>query len=190
MDTLPISGLPLDDEGDAFGEARESFDDIKRVMEIPFIPNIYKALATSPRALAGTWDVFRNVFLGTSLPRALASMVLFSIAHAKHCRYCSSVHEVTCKTLGVDEESLAALHDDIAALAPRRVHAIVVFARKCALDPQGLDDDDFAAVRDHGVSDEEIVDIIALAGLGNYLDTVADAMKISVDSVFEEALRA
>jgi alkylhydroperoxidase/carboxymuconolactone decarboxylase family protein YurZ len=40
-------------------------------------------------------------------------------------------------------------------------------------------------VRAEGVSDEEIVEIIALAALGNYLDTLADALRVDVDDVFK-----
>ncbi len=185
---LPISQLPLTQEDEADGDVAEVFDDIKRVLEIPFVLNIHKAMATSPTALAGTWDLFRNVFLQTSLPMPLASMILFSIANKKNCQYCSSVHQATCQSLGVDEETLAAIDHDLEALAPRRVQAIVKFAQKCALDPQSLAAADYEAVREQGVDDGELVEIISLAALANYLDTLADAMKIEVDSVFREAV--
>lgn len=189
MDQLPVSKLPITDEQEATGEVAQTFDDIKRVMEIPFIPNIYKAVATSPNAMTGTWDVFRNVFLQTNLPMSLAGMIMFSIASAKNCQYCSSIHQVTCKTLGVDEETLAALDGQLETLAPRRVQAIVKFAQKCALDPQSLSDADYDEVRDQGISEDELVEIISLAALANYLDTLADGMKIEVDSAIREALQ-
>ncbi len=44
------------------------------------------------------------------------------------------------------------------------------------------------AIRAQGVSDEEIIEVISLAALGNYLDTLADALKVPVDSVFRDAL--
>ena len=188
MTSSPISQLPLVQENEADGQAAELFDSIKQVMEIPFVPNIHKSVAAAPNALAGTWDVLRNVFLGTSLPMSLASMIMFSIASAKNCQYCSAVHHVTCKTLGVEEDTLAALQDDLSAVAPERVQAIVTFAQKCALDPQGLTEGDYDAIRAHGVSDEEIIEVISLAALGNYLDTLADALKVPVDSVFRDAL--
>jgi uncharacterized peroxidase-related enzyme len=176
------------EETEAGGDVAQSFDDIKRVMEIPFIPNIHKTVANSPTALAGTWDALRNIFLQTSLPMSLASMILFSIAAAKKCQYCSAVHQVTCKTLGVEEETLAALDSNLEALAPQRVQAIVKFAQKCALDPQSLQEADYEAVREQGIGDQELMEIIALAALGNFLDTLADGMKVEVDSVFKEAL--
>ena len=120
---------------------------------------------------------------------SLASMIMFSIASAKNCQYCSAVHQVTCKTLGVDEETLTALAGHLETLAPRRVQEIVKFAIKCAMDPQSLSAADYDAVRDQGIGDDELMEIIALAALANYLDTLADGMKIEVDSVFKEALQ-
>ena len=189
MSELPISGLQMVEEDAASGQVSEIFGNIQRVMEIPFVPNIDKAAAGAANVLQATWDVFRNIFLSTSLPMSLASMIMYSIAVARKCRYCSAVHQVTCKTLGVEEETLAALQADLGALTPQRVSVIVAFAQKCALDPQGLVEADYEAVRDQGVSEQELVEIIGLAALGNYLDTLTDAMKVEIDQVFTEALR-
>jgi len=188
MTQLPISQIPVVAEDDASGDVAEIYDDIRRVMEIPFVPNIHKALGSSATALQGTWDAFRNIFLSTSLPMPVATMILYSIAAAKQCQYCSAVHQVTCKSLGVEEDTLAALDGNLQALAPQRVQAIIMFAQKCALDPQALDQADYDNIRAQGINDQEIVEIISLAALGNYLDTLADAMKIEIDSVFAEVL--
>ncbi len=188
MTSTQISPLPLVEEADATPGNADTFDDIKRVLEIPFVPNIHKTLANSPTVLTGTWEALRNIFLQSSLPTSLASMILFSISAAKQCQYCGAIHEVTCKTLGVEEDTLSALGGNLEVLAPHRVQAIVKFAQKCALNPQGLAAADYESVREQGVSDQELTEIIALAALGNFLDTLADGMKVELDSVFKEAL--
>ena len=43
-------------------------------------------------------------------------------------------------------------------------------------------------MRERGVSDEELVEIIQIAAIGNYLDTLADALKIEVDSAITDVL--
>lgn len=187
MTMLPESKLPMTAEGEGDGAVVRTFDDIRRTMEIPFVPNLYKGAAGATNVLSGTWAAMNNVFLQTSLPMSLASMILYSIAAAKRCRYCSAVHQVTCKTLGVDEDTLQALGSDLAGVSPQRVQEIVQFAVKCALEPQSLGPADYDGVRAQGVSDQEMLEIIGLAALGNYLDTLADAMKVEVDDVFKEA---
>jgi alkylhydroperoxidase family enzyme len=57
------------------------------------------------------------------------------------------------------------------------------------MDRHNLSDADYDSVREQGVSDEEIVEIISLAALGNYLDTIADSLKLEVDDAIAQALR-
>jgi len=176
------------DEQSATGEVKDIFDDVRRTLEIPFVPNIHRAAAGAPNVLAATWSAVSKAFLSTSLPMPLASMILYSIAKAKNCQYCSAVHQITCNNLGVEEETLAIIDSDLDGLTPRRVQAIIKFAQKCAFDPQSLDAAAYDAVRGEGISEQEIVEIIGLAALGNYLDTLADSMKVEVDDVFTEIL--
>jgi uncharacterized peroxidase-related enzyme len=188
MNNLPISDLPIISEEDAVDEVGELYDEIKRMLESPFVPNICKVSAGSPTVLAGTWAVFRHVHLESSLPLSLKAMVLYSIASANRCTYCSAVHQVTCRTLGVDEDTLVALNRNLSALSPQRVQTIIKFAVKCATDGQQLTKADYDQVREEGINDEELMEIIALAALGNYLDTLTDAMKLEIDSVYAQAL--
>lgn len=181
-----ISGVQ---ENEATGEVSGLFDEIRREMGIPFVPNIHKALANSPRVLEGSWRALHNVFLQTSLPTSLAAMIMYTVAAANKCNYCGSIHKVTCRTTGIDEDTLAALDSDLSTLAPERTQTIVEFARKCAVDRHNLTDADYEKVRAQGISDEEIVEIIALAALGNYLDTIADSLKLEVDEAIAQALR-
>ena len=176
------------EESAATGEIAELYEEIKRGFQVPFVPNIDKVLAVAPNALKGTWGAVDNVLLGSSLPMPLRAMILYSIANANQCQYCGSIHKVTCRSIGVDEHTLAALDSDLAALAPVRVQAIVKFALKCAMDRHNLSDADYEEVRAQGISDAEMVEIVALAALGNYLDTIADALKIEIDGPIAEAL--
>ncbi len=188
MSELPISQLPMLEEQEATGEVAQVFDDIKREANIPFIPHFFRTLAASPPALAGTWDAQLKIYMQTTLPMSLKTMILFSIAAARQCKYCSALHEVTCRTLGIDEETLGALVKDLDTLAPRRVQEIIKFALKCAEKPSSLTEADYDHVREQGVSDEELTEIIALAAFGVYLVILAGGLKVEVDSVFKQAL--
>jgi alkylhydroperoxidase family enzyme len=97
-------------------------------------------------------------------------------------------HEVTCRTLGIDEETLAQLVEDLGAVNPLRVKAIIEFALKAAKHPQELVAEDYEYVRDQGVSDEEIVEIILIAAVGVFSDILADSLKIEVDAITRQAL--
>jgi uncharacterized peroxidase-related enzyme len=183
-----VSQLPQIEEIDATAEVAEIYDDIRRELEIPFVPNIDKTLAIAPNMLRGEWEVLRNVFLKTSLPTSLAAMILFSISAANKCGYCGPMMKVTCMTLGVDAETLESLDNDLESLSPRRVQVIVKFAKKCAMDRANLTAQDFDEVRAQGISDAEIMEVISLAALTNYLNTIADSLKVDVEDAILAAL--
>ena len=80
--------------------------------------------------------------------------------------------------MGVDEEMLEALVKDLDAVKPQRLREIINFAVNCALKPQGLTETDYDRMRGQGVSEEELLEIVAWAALAMYNNTLADAMKM------------
>ena len=183
-----MSDLPIIEEEDATGEVAGIYADIKRELQLPIVPNHLKVLAVSPAALTTYWDFTRSFYRNTTLPDSLTSMILFAIAERANCQYCSASHELTCRTLGVDEETLRSLADDLGHVSPQRVQAVIEFAIKVAEDPQSLAAEDYERVREQGVTDEELVEIILIAAIGKFNDTLADAVKIEIDDMVVEAL--
>jgi uncharacterized peroxidase-related enzyme len=183
-----MSGLPVIEEEEAMGEVARIYAEVKRDLQTPVVPNYVKAMAVSPAALAIIWDSQRSFYQHTTLPQSLTAMILFTIAEAANCQYCSAGNEFSCRTLGVDEETLRALVEDLGNVSPQRLQAIIQFALKVSKAPQSLVAEDYERVRQQGVTDEELVEIILIAAIGNYNDTLADALKVDVDPMVAEAL--
>jgi hypothetical protein len=59
MHYLRVSGLPVIKESDATAEVAALFEEGKRVLEMLYVPNIAKALATAPNVLAMTIECYR-----------------------------------------------------------------------------------------------------------------------------------
>lgn len=188
MSQLLSNGLAMVEEDEATPEVARFYEEIKREMQLPFIPNSIKAAANSPAVLAIYWNLLRSFYSHTTLPQSLSSMILYTIAEQRNCRYCSATNELTCRTLGIDDQTLSALVKDLGNVSPERVQAIITFALKVALDPQGLEPDDYERVRNQGLSEAELVEVILIASIGNFNDTMADALKIEVDTPVRQAL--
>jgi uncharacterized peroxidase-related enzyme len=164
------------------------YAEAKREMQVPFVPNFMKAVAISPAALAIQWNAYRAFLQYATLPQSLTAMIHYTIARSNQCEYCSAGNELTCRTLGIDDETLNALVEDLGNVSPKRIRAIIEFALKVAHDPRGLVAEDYDRVREQGVTDEELVEIVLIAAFGNFGDTVADSLKIKVDAPVAEAL--
>jgi alkylhydroperoxidase family enzyme len=90
--------------------------------------------------------------------------------------------------VGVDQDFLDSLDKDLESLPSDRVRAIIEFALKCSMKRDDPTDEDFEDLRTRGVTDEEIVQIISLAALCNYLNTMANTLRVEVDDTVSEAL--
>ncbi len=188
MTYLATNGLPVIEEDKATGEVAEIYDQVKRELQVPFVPNFLKALGASPDMLALQWDMTRAYYKHTTLPQSLIAMISYTIAQKNDCTYCSASHELTCRTLGVDEGTLDKLVKDLGNVKPERIRAIIEFALKVAKDPQGLVRADYDKLREQGITEEEILEIIIVAAVSVYSDIVADALQIEVEGMVSESL--
>ena len=188
MGEIAANGLRLVEEDEASDEVAALYEEIKRGMMLPEVPNFFKALASSPAALAVEWAMFKAQLEHSTLPQSLAAMIRYAVAEQNDCQYCSAAHELSCRTLGIDEETLHKLVEDLPQLTPERIRMTIQFALKVARSPKSLVREDYDAMRALGVSDEELVEIIQLAALASSGDVLADALKIEVDRAVAEAL--
>ena len=188
MAYLPTNGLPIIEEDEATGEIAELYEVFKRDLQLPVVPNILKALAASPEMLNHFGRFWVNSVEYRTLPESLTSMISYTIATKSNCTYCSASYELTCRTLGIDQDTLDKLIKDLANLNPERVQAIIDFSLKVAKHPQELVKADFDKVREQGVTDGEIVEIIITAAASVMTDILADALQIDVDSMITMAL--
>ncbi|MBE0688519.1 MAG: hypothetical protein IH587_00175, partial [Anaerolineae bacterium] len=132
------TGLPIIEESEATGETARIYAEVKRELQLPLMPNSIKAIAPSQGMLTTYWTMYRSFRQMTTFPESLLSMILYTIAEINHCKYCSATNELTCRQLGIDEDTLKALVDDLGNVSPDRLRATINFALKAASDPQGL----------------------------------------------------
>ena len=88
--------------------------------------------------------------------------------------------------LGVSEEDLAQLSENIDSLDPPKTRAIIRFGLKCARDPQSLTFEDFSTLRGLGLTESEIMELISMSALAVYANIVADATKVENDEMFSQ----
>jgi uncharacterized peroxidase-related enzyme len=176
--------LEIVDPEDASEEVRALYLDFQRRMGFPAAPNFIKVQGHSLAAASGTWGLVQNTLVGGSLPRTLKEMVFAAISADRRCRYCEAAHLACCRMLGVDEETLARLADDIDGIDPAKARDIIKFGIKCARDPQSLKQADFDGLRAYGLCESELVELISMSALAVYANIVADATAVPPDEMF------
>jgi uncharacterized protein YciW len=64
--------------------------------------------------------------------------------------------------------------------------AIVRFAEKMTLTPSAMTDADVQSLRDAGFSDENVLEIVAITAMFNYVARVADALGIELEEHYSD----
>ena len=145
-------------------------DDIRaRMLEVQekagFIPNVFLTLAHRPDEFRAFFAYHDALMLKEGgLTKAEREMIVVATSGANDCLYCIVAHgailRVYAKNPYVADQ--VAVNYREADISPRQ-KAMLAFAVKVALRSAEIDETDFAALRAHGFSAEDIWDIGAIA---------------------------
>ena len=130
-----------------------------------FIPNVFLALAHRPAEFRAFFDYHDALMLKDGgLSKAEREMIVVATSAANDCQYCVIAHGAilrihTKNPLIADQ---IAVHYRQADITPRQ-RAVLDFAVKLALRPQDIEDADRSRLHQHGLSDEDIWDVGAIA---------------------------
>ena len=167
----PISRYPVPELKDLPQDMRE------RILEVQekagFVPNVFLALAHRPdewRAFIAYHDALLLKKSGT-LSKGEREMIIVTTSAANQCLYCVVAHGAILRVyeknpLVADQ---VAVNHRKADITPRQ-RAMLDFAMKVCTASHTIDESDFAALREHGFSDEDAWDIGAITaffGLSN-----------------------
>lgn len=141
-------------------------------------PNMFRAVANSPAALQSMWAAF-GALGGGVIGAALGEQIAVAVANRNACDYCLAAHTALGRKAGVSGDDLAAAQSGESA--DPRTAAVLRFALKLVNERGQVDATDVQALRDHGWSDEHIVEIVAHVALNLFTNYVNVALAVPVD---------
>jgi uncharacterized peroxidase-related enzyme len=151
-----------------------------------FIPNVFLAWAYRPdefRAFFAYHDALLEKKDG--LTKAEREMIVVATSALNHCHYCVIAHGAILRIRAkaprlADQVAINYLNAD---LTPRQ-RAMLDFAVKVAERSHEVSDADLAALRAHGMSEDEIWDIGAIAALFALSNRMANLMALRPNDEF------
>jgi uncharacterized peroxidase-related enzyme len=189
MPDQPISRLSVPNEQTLPEDIQAIFAEVR--IKPGFVPNVYQAYSLRPKQLRGFIALYDAIMTEASgLTKAEREMIAVAVSAQNHCFYCLTSHGAVLRIRAKDE----VLADTIAAnyraaeLTPRQ-RAMLDLAVKITHDSAAVADQDIAALRDHGFTDEDIMDIIQTAALFNYSNRVASALDLRPNREYHRMAR-
>ena len=154
--------VPIEPQS-ATGGVKRALDAVEA--NLGFVPNGVKALATSPHALRGYLALSAGLGAGT-LSRAERERLAILTAQRNDCDYCLAAHTHAGRAAGLSESELQSSRGGVAS-DPRGA-ALLRFAA-AVIDYRGdVPDDELAAARRAGLTDAELIEIVAEVSLNTF----------------------
>jgi uncharacterized peroxidase-related enzyme len=151
-----------------------------------FVPNVFLALAHRPdefRAFFAYHDALMEKDSG--LTKAEREMIVVAVAGANGCQYCVVAHgailRIRAKNPLIADQ--VAINYREADITPRQ-RAMLDFALKVTEDSRAIDERDFAALRAHGFTDEDVWDIAGVSAFFSLSNRFANFLALRPNDEF------
>ena len=182
--TQPISKYPIPSLADMPEDIRA------RILEVQeksgFVPNVFFAFAHRPAEFRAFFAYHDALMLKPSgLSKGEKEMIVVATSGANNCLYCVVAHGAILRIyeknpLVADQVAVNYRKADI---TPRQ-RAMHDFAMKVCLDSRAIDDADYAALREHGFTDEDAWDIAAITAFFGLSNRMANATSMRPNDEF------
>jgi uncharacterized peroxidase-related enzyme len=166
-----MTRLPLIDPN-APGEAKPTLDAVNA--QLKMVPNLFRLAANSPAAL-NALVAMEGALAKGALRARVREQIAVAVAQENGCDYCLSAHTAIGKMIGVSESALADARS--AKSEDAKVDAMLTIAVQILRERGDITATELAEARAAGITDAEIVEIVANVALNiftNYLNVAAD----------------
>jgi len=184
MNDRPISRFPVPALADMPEDLRA------RILEVQeksgFVPNVFLAFAHRPDEFRAFFAYHDALMLKPSgLTKGEKEMIVVATSGANDCLYCVVAHGAILRIyeknpLVADQVAVNYRKADI---TPRQ-KAMLDFAMKVCLDSRSVGDADYAALREHGYTDEDAWDIAGITALFGLSNRMANATSMRPNDEF------
>jgi len=166
-------------------------DILERILAVQekakFIPNVFLALAYRPaefRAFFAYYDATMERE-GSTLSAAEKEMIIVATSAANGCQYCVVAHGALLRVFSkepllADQIAINYLH---APISPKQ-QEMLSFSLKLSRTPELIQDSDYAALREHGYDDEDILDIAGITAFFGLSNRMAIVMNMQANTEF------
>lgn len=157
-----------------------------------FLPDYAGVFSTRPD-VAAAWDTLNGAIRG-GMERRRFEIATIAAARALRSTYCTAAHSKFLRDICGDAATMTAIADDPSGGSLDQVDgAVFAFATKVATDAASITQSDVDALRDAGLSDAEIADVVFAAAARSFFTRVLDGLGAQLDpqtaETFEPGLR-
>ncbi len=104
-----MTTVSLVTEEQASEQVKNIYQDIKKVLGLPIVPNLFKAMGNNPEQLEVTWNQFKVIMGPGELTKREKELVAMAVSATNNCEYCLYAHTAALKGLGLNDQAMVEL---------------------------------------------------------------------------------
>jgi uncharacterized peroxidase-related enzyme len=167
------------DEQTADGEVSAWFEQQRALWG--YLPNYAAAFATRPD-VARAWHAL-NTTIRCGMQRRRFEIATIAAARALRSTYCTAAHSKFLRDICDDDATMRAMAADPAgATLDATDRAVMQFAARVATDAAAITQGDVDHLREHGLTDADIADVVFAAAARSFFAKVLDALGVQTDA--------
>jgi uncharacterized peroxidase-related enzyme len=145
-----------------------------------FLPNYAPAFSTRP-AVARAWNELKSA-IRDGMDRRRFELATIAAARALHSTYCTAAHSKVMRDVCGDETILELLAlDPTGGALERKDRLVYQFAAKVATSAESVSQQDVDSLREMGLGDADIADLVFAAAARSFFTRVLDGLGAQLD---------
>ena len=176
-----MSLLNIPTTQNATGEIKEIFEEIQSM--IGMLPNGIRFWSVSPEALKVQWNGIKRGFSKDEESIRLAAIIRYLMSSENECTYCIGFNGgMLINMHGMTQDELLTMKED-PSKAPlgEKNRALLLFAIKAVNNADSVNAEDIEALKQLGVSEEEMFEIVKSASHMFVVNTLFKTFKVQQD---------
>jgi uncharacterized peroxidase-related enzyme len=160
-----MTRLKLIDPAESTGVTQELFAEAHERDGV--VTNMLMALANSPLVFSAFQNL-QNRLHESSIASELFESIGLTVSQANRCEFGLSYHAAMARTVGMSEDAILDARRGV-SLNPKS-SAVLAFAQSLMACSGQVSDEELSKVRQYGITDEHIVEIIGIVSLCTFAD--------------------
>lgn len=162
------------------GETAAIFKEIEGAFGM--VPNLFRTYAHHLPLLKANWNKVKAVMMEGVLSPKVKQTIAVLVSGDNGCAYCVAAHTGALKAIGVSDDEIARIEQDIEKAAfSAKEKALIGFARNANSAPLRIADAEFDSLRSAGATDAEIVEALGVMELFTAFNKFLDSLQVEID---------
>ena len=168
-------------EHEATGPVKIEYD--RLIEKFGMVPNVTKTFSIWPEIFQLHNELYQKIMVEqTRLPKAIKQLIAVLVARAVSCDYLLYWHTRFLTLLGMNEEIINCVRGELHQTPiDDKTMCLLEFVDRMARDSVSLTPAEVDRLREHGFSDEEVLEAAVVVGYFSFLTRIVNALGVEME---------